>query len=759
MVSQIFSAVGQDKIILPDESFINDATIVKEGDNLVLTSPNGEIVVIEEYFTTTDSVDITSPNGGFLSSELIDSFIETSHSGQYANLSSSVNDTSPAGQMTDVKGEVWILRADGTRVGGQEGSLLYEGDIVETADGSNVNIAFADNSSFVISDNARLSIDEYIYDSEQQSGSSFFSMLKGAFVYTSGVIGKEDPENVNIETPVGSIGIRGTVVVGNIKPAGETSEITVLDGAIVISNAAGLVELNSNFETVQLSSYDSVALNIGQVDSSYLSSNYNFEPAVYNSIDTMQNHRPTNSTPANKQAPKSDSESKQDGDSTQDGGKDAQPTEQQGAADTDTIVTEATIKDANPLVQKMINYQTQQQVEGASDMLSLLGDASIAIPGKFDGKFIKQFAADAPNDWYNGGIDEDEITNETDTNTDDSLSGNDGNNGGGTTAPEYNITGMGGNGFEIHQLQSEGTIVGRVNIDGGNHFWDFNITDVNNLTDNIDIYGLLSIKDNGDIVIANEIVALAKTNDVDLTFDIEVTAKDGSGNFVIEDLAMQVTNFNDNFTTDNHAIDGGNATVAYGGDGNDYFYFENYYTNRTHSPIADNAGDVLLGGRGSDAFKIDDFNFLLIDGGIRGDNSLITENMHNYTFLGDTVILTDDMVANEQTIDFTDSNIYSKFKNIENFAFELEEENNFILNLDAEAVLKMTDPDSNILSIWGIEPNSPSTTYTVNLSGGFVQDGDPMSHGGVTSYKYTANNGATVLIHDTPAIDATVNIV
>src|ERR1035437_10263713 len=100
-----------------------------------------------------------------------------------------------------------------------------------------------------------MSVDQFVYHSADHSGSSFFSMLQGVFVYTSGLIGKSDPGSVNIETPVGSIGIRGTVVAGHILPAGQNSQITIVDGAITLTNGTGTQEMNTSLATVSLGSY------------------------------------------------------------------------------------------------------------------------------------------------------------------------------------------------------------------------------------------------------------------------------------------------------------------------------------------------------------------------------------------------------------------------------------------------------------------------------------------------------------------------
>src|SRR5690606_2307955 len=104
-------------------------------------------------------------------------------------------------------------------------------------------------------DNARLAIDEYVFDPATQSGENNFSVLRGVFVFTSGLIGREDPDDVKIETPVGSIGIRGTTIMGHINPDGD-SQITVVEGAIVVTNGQGEQTLSQQFETVKLGGFN-----------------------------------------------------------------------------------------------------------------------------------------------------------------------------------------------------------------------------------------------------------------------------------------------------------------------------------------------------------------------------------------------------------------------------------------------------------------------------------------------------------------------
>jgi hypothetical protein len=244
-------------IELPSGHFIANAELTREGLDLHLTGPDGQTIVIEGYFALDPAPDLVSSDGGRLTPQLVDAFLPPERVGEYASSGQVANDASPAGRITEVVGEATIVRADGTRIPAEAGAPVFQGDVIETSKTGAVNIQFADNTTFAVSESARLSIDQFVYNAAEQSGSSFFSMLQGVFVYTSGIIGKSDPGSVNIETPVGSIGIRGTVVAGQILPAGQESKITILDGAIALTNGSGTQELSSSFQTVSLTSYQS----------------------------------------------------------------------------------------------------------------------------------------------------------------------------------------------------------------------------------------------------------------------------------------------------------------------------------------------------------------------------------------------------------------------------------------------------------------------------------------------------------------------
>lgn len=183
------------------------------------------------------------------------------------------SDTQQIGEVTEVTGVAKVIRTDGSVEPVMLGTEIYEGDIVETEGAGAVNIGFIDDSSFAVSENARVAIDEFVFDPSSEAGAQDFSVLRGVFMYTSGLIGRENPDSVEIDTPVGSIGIRGTIIGGKINPDGE-SQVTVIEGAIVVRNDAGERMLSTQYDTVRLSSMTSEPSNVETLDVSRVANDY-----------------------------------------------------------------------------------------------------------------------------------------------------------------------------------------------------------------------------------------------------------------------------------------------------------------------------------------------------------------------------------------------------------------------------------------------------------------------------------------------------
>ncbi len=262
------SAENGSKIELPDSSYVTDSDISRDGVDLVLETSEGTVVV-EGYFASEPTPHLTSPEGMTLTPSLVNSF--ASGDNQYASSGQSANDVSPVGAIQEISGQATVTRLDGTVETAGIGTPIYQGDIIETDEDGAVNIMFIDETTFAVSEDARLAIDEYVFDPATQTGTTNFSVLKGVFVFTSGLIGREDPDDVMINTPSGSIGIRGTIIAGDV----DNGEITVIEGAIVLYDFSGnTLTLSNQYETARFNPSESSIDHIGELEAGDVGSRF-----------------------------------------------------------------------------------------------------------------------------------------------------------------------------------------------------------------------------------------------------------------------------------------------------------------------------------------------------------------------------------------------------------------------------------------------------------------------------------------------------
>ena len=256
----VIDATSSEALMLPSGQFASDAQYSKHGDDLHLTGPDGATVIVRDYYQADPAPDLMTPEGGRVTAELVNSFTPPEAAGQYAQAGpvqfAAAQNAEPVGQATSTVGDVYVVRTNGVREKIGSGDPIYQGDVVETADGGAVNILFVDKTTFALGGDARLAVDELVYDPNTHHGSSTFSILKGMFVFSSGEIAKIDPTDMTVKTVVATIGIRGTKVAGEVKPAGEDSQFTILEGEIVVITDEGFVVLNDANETTFVSSFD-----------------------------------------------------------------------------------------------------------------------------------------------------------------------------------------------------------------------------------------------------------------------------------------------------------------------------------------------------------------------------------------------------------------------------------------------------------------------------------------------------------------------
>ncbi len=146
-------------------------------------------------------------------------------------------DTSPVGKVQTVTGVAHIEHSvtvvvqanlPPTGVGQAKiGDLVYRGDMIQTGVDGTLGVTFADGSSFNFSSNARMEVNEFIYDPHGHSNSTLISLTEGTFSFIAGQIAKTG--DMKVDTPIGVVGIRGTAPRIEISKDGSVKFTTMIE--------------------------------------------------------------------------------------------------------------------------------------------------------------------------------------------------------------------------------------------------------------------------------------------------------------------------------------------------------------------------------------------------------------------------------------------------------------------------------------------------------------------------------------------------
>lgn len=90
------------------------------------------------------------------------------------------------------------------------GSKIYFGDTIVTKAESNAQILLLDETAITIGEKSELTIDEFIYDPQSKVGKIVSNIKIGTVRIITGEVSKNDPDNLEVNVPTGSIGARGT---------------------------------------------------------------------------------------------------------------------------------------------------------------------------------------------------------------------------------------------------------------------------------------------------------------------------------------------------------------------------------------------------------------------------------------------------------------------------------------------------------------------------------------------------------------------
>ncbi|MGE5157857.1 MAG: VCBS domain-containing protein, partial [Gemmatimonas sp.] len=198
-----------DAIIVPDAHFLFNADFKRSGLDLVLSRDDHELV-LHDYFKGEKRAGLASPDGAHLTGDIVNALtgaVEVSQAGAAATGGDVI------GHVTKLVGSATVIR-NGVSIILNMGDNVEKGDVVQCGSDSTLGLTFIDGTVFGLSANARMVLNEMVYDPNGSNNSSLLSLVAGTITFVAGETAKHG--DMKVDTPVATMGIRGTAVLVEI---------------------------------------------------------------------------------------------------------------------------------------------------------------------------------------------------------------------------------------------------------------------------------------------------------------------------------------------------------------------------------------------------------------------------------------------------------------------------------------------------------------------------------------------------------------
>ena len=196
-------------ITVPDAHLLFHGDYKRSGLDLIVSNDERELIV-PDYFKGEKRASLASPDGARLTGEIVGAL--TGHT-QYAQASGAADAGRVIGHVTKLAGNATVIR-NGVSVILNMGDNVYKGDVVQSGSNSQLGITFIDGTVFGLSSNARMVLNEMVYDPAGSNNSSLLSLVAGTITFVAGETAKHG--DMKVATPVATMGIRGTAVLAEI---------------------------------------------------------------------------------------------------------------------------------------------------------------------------------------------------------------------------------------------------------------------------------------------------------------------------------------------------------------------------------------------------------------------------------------------------------------------------------------------------------------------------------------------------------------
>ena len=208
-VNSLSTHAPADAIVVPDAHLLFGADFKRSGVDLILTNDDRELV-LHDYFKGEKHAPLASPDGAYLTGDIVNAL--TGHV-EYAQADGNTAAAVVVGHVTKLAGTATAIR-NGVSIILNQGENVDKGDVLQCGSDSTLGVTFIDGTVFGLSSNARMVVNEMIYDPNGSNNSSLLSLVQGTISFVAGETAKHG--DMKVDTPVATMGIRGTAVLVEI---------------------------------------------------------------------------------------------------------------------------------------------------------------------------------------------------------------------------------------------------------------------------------------------------------------------------------------------------------------------------------------------------------------------------------------------------------------------------------------------------------------------------------------------------------------
>ena len=114
------------------------------------------------------------------------------------------------------------------------GSGIFQDETIDTWTNSTTQLLFLDETTLTMGPDSSMLLDKFVFDPDSNTGEFVLSTTKGAFRFITGSV---DPSSYTIETPIATMGVRGTIIEWRVNK--NNVLLKLVHGAADICNSGG----------------------------------------------------------------------------------------------------------------------------------------------------------------------------------------------------------------------------------------------------------------------------------------------------------------------------------------------------------------------------------------------------------------------------------------------------------------------------------------------------------------------------------------